>query len=500
MPTERGDTSAAVGGTGTDVPSTFDQTSLNGVTTTGNAKLVVRDATQIDVIDTNSYFTKTTVEGCLEEIAQATLGVINWGVINGTLSDQTDLQAALDAKVDDTEIASVDGTAEASKLFKLDANSDVSGINDLVADGDIEAQVVVANTLFTGQDAILTGDIDASTGTIDTLDGTDATFDSIVVPAGTPYDHQNLVINGNMIVAQAGNNWAAAASGTHPTDMWEFLTGGTTAVFDLYNGGSDFPADTGLVRTLEAYVNTVDTSIAAGDFSFLSYRMEGKDYHKLLSSSHYTVSFWLKTANAETICVAFRNDALNRSYVKEVSSPAATWTKHTLVIPRDTVGTWLTDNNIGLDITFSMVVGSTFQGSADTWQAGNYIGTSNQTNVARLANGSLQVTGLKLQPGQIATPFNHEPMALTQIMCRRYYNRLSSNIPLLIRSTTDTDRLTDWHFPIQMRATPTVTGTVSSGTFTSYSGTSDFMARFGTAAGNTTSQRWCTLVEADARL
>ena len=165
MPTERGDTSAPIGGTSTDVPSTFDQTSLNGVTTSGNAKLVVRDATQIDVIDTNSYFTATTVEGCLEEIAQATLGVINWGAINGTLSNQTDLQAALDAKVDDTEIASVDGTAEASKLVKTDANKDITGLNELTLTDDINA----VNGVFSG-------DIDAATGTIDTLDGTTGTI------------------------------------------------------------------------------------------------------------------------------------------------------------------------------------------------------------------------------------------------------------------------------------------------------------------------------------
>jgi len=72
MPVERGDSDATVGGIAADDPSTFEQSSLRGTTSTGNARLIVRDATQIEVIDTNNYWTALTVEGVLDEIAGLT--------------------------------------------------------------------------------------------------------------------------------------------------------------------------------------------------------------------------------------------------------------------------------------------------------------------------------------------------------------------------------------------------------------------------------------------
>jgi len=72
MAVERGDSNATVGGTSTDTPSTFEQSTLKGTTTTGNARLIVRDATQIEVIDSYNYWTSNTVEGVLDEIANLT--------------------------------------------------------------------------------------------------------------------------------------------------------------------------------------------------------------------------------------------------------------------------------------------------------------------------------------------------------------------------------------------------------------------------------------------
>ena len=89
MPVERGDSGSPVGGTSTDVPSTFEQSTLKGTTSTGNARLIVRDATQIQVIDTNNVWTSLTVEGVLDEIAGLT------GLDSG-IQDQIDALVAVD--------------------------------------------------------------------------------------------------------------------------------------------------------------------------------------------------------------------------------------------------------------------------------------------------------------------------------------------------------------------------------------------------------------------
>ena len=147
MAVERGDSDATVGGISVDNPSTFEQSSLRGTTETGNARLVVRDATQIDIIDTLAYFTSNTVEGALQELAayntlndaditslqgqitsndsdisaldgrvtvnetdidNLVVGQFYWGNIIGTLSNQTDLQDALDLKSDITYVDTQD--------------------------------------------------------------------------------------------------------------------------------------------------------------------------------------------------------------------------------------------------------------------------------------------------------------------------------------------------------------------------------------------------------
>lgn len=102
MPIERGDSIQTPGASPNDDPSTFEQNTLNGTTTTGNASVVVRNATAITIVDTPNYFTSTTVEGALgelvDDITNLQIGQTSWGLIDGTLSDQTDLQAALDLK------------------------------------------------------------------------------------------------------------------------------------------------------------------------------------------------------------------------------------------------------------------------------------------------------------------------------------------------------------------------------------------------------------------
>ncbi len=94
MAVERGDSTAPIGGTSNDTPSTFEQSTLAATTSTGNARLIVRDATQIEVIDTGNFFISQTVEGVLAEIAGLT-------GLDSSIQDQID---AIVIRVTDNEL------------------------------------------------------------------------------------------------------------------------------------------------------------------------------------------------------------------------------------------------------------------------------------------------------------------------------------------------------------------------------------------------------------
>ena len=110
MPVERGDSSSPVGGTSSDVPSTFEQSTLKGTTTTGGARLIVRDATQIQVIDTSNYWTALTVEGVLEEIA----GLAG---LDSAIQDQIDALTIRVAANETDKVAKAGDTMTGSLLF-----------------------------------------------------------------------------------------------------------------------------------------------------------------------------------------------------------------------------------------------------------------------------------------------------------------------------------------------------------------------------------------------
>jgi hypothetical protein len=426
MATERGDSSAAVGGTPTDVESTFEQSSLNGTTATGNAKLVVRDATQIEMIDTLNLFTATTVEGGLQEIANATLGNITWGVINGTLSNQTDLQAALDLKVDDTEVASVDGTAEASKLFKTDSNKDITGLNEVTLTDDINAVNAVLSGDVNSVNVVATGDIDASTGTIDTLDAT-----SIHVETGSVY-RRNVIRNGCMSVAQRGTSIVSPTSGAYTLDGWRFWDNGGGAVTVTQSTDAPTIAQAGrkISHSLKLDVTTADTSIAAGDYYMVAHEIEGHTYAAIAGSTA-TVQFWIKSTKTGTMGVSVHNSGYDRSYASNITiNSANTWEQKSIQIPlTEEGGTWDYTNGAGLRLYFDLKSGSTYQtADLDQWNSAEYHGSSAGTNFMDNVANDIYITGVQLAPSNVITDLEIVTYQEMLDECKRYAQQLLTGV------------------------------------------------------------------------
>lgn len=139
-----------------------------------------------------------------------------------------------------------------------------------------------------------------------------------------------------------------------------------------------------------------------------------------------TASHWAKTSLANyNYGVALRNSAGDRSYVHICNVPvAATWTQCVFTTVGDVTGTWLTAQGaLGLRMTITLSGGSTFQGSADSWQAGTAQTTAAQTQFTDTANATFETTGWKIERGAMATPYLEDPMQVLISKLQRYYRK-----------------------------------------------------------------------------
>jgi hypothetical protein len=263
---------------------------------------------------------------------------------------------------------------------------------------------------------------------------------------------RNRIINGDMRIAQRGTSFAAITSQAYSLDRW--IWGQNGAMACTVSQSSDVPNDT-FQSSYKVDVTTVDTSIATGDFADISQSIEGYNVRDLIGTT-FTVSFWVKSPKTGVHCVAFRNagPTPDRSHIKEYTvTTANTWEYKTLTVSGGliTTGTWDWTNGAGLLINFTLTCGTTFQTTADTWQTGNFIATANQVNVMDNTSNDFFLTGVQLEPGSVATPFERRPIGTELALCQRYFCQQRAHA----QSPAIGFTIVPIYFPVAMRATPT---------------------------------------------
>ena len=265
---------------------------------------------------------------------------------------------------------------------------------------------------------------------------------------------RNRIINGNFDIAQRGTSFAAIASAAYSLDRWAFGYAG--AMVCTVTQSTDVPNNT-FQSSYKVDVTTVDSSIAAGDYAFISQKIEGYNVRDLIGTT-FTVSFWVKSPKTGVHCVSFSNSGQNRSYIKEYTIAAVnTWEYKTVTVTGGliTAGTWNWTNGEGLEVGFALATGSTYQTTSDAWQTGDFLGTANQVNVMDNTANDFFLTGVQLEPGAVATPFERRPIA-ELASCQRYFcstifnNRFNAAGGSHINESAI-------YWPVQMRAAPTVT-------------------------------------------
>ena len=151
-----------------------------------------------------------------------------------------------------------------------------------------------------------------------------------------------------------------------------------------------------------------------------------------------------------------------RSYPFSFSlSVPSTWKKIAITVPGDTSGTWaMSGNGGGAYLRFDLGSGATYRATAGAWTNGNLVGATGAVNPVN--NGTFNITGVKLEIGSIATPFNRQSLTKSMADCQRYYQIGNAGMNTFGQACVPLGATIP--FPVLMRASPTVVfGTVSSG-------------------------------------
>ena len=282
---------------------------------------------------------------------------------------------------------------------------------------------------------------------------------------------KNLLINGGMAISARGTSFADPSDDTYSLDRMHIFNsndGATTITQD-----TTVPSGKGFYNSLKLDCTGTDGTIAAGQYLTLSQRIEGFNNNVLeygtSSAKTVVVSFYAKSNLTGTFCYSVRNNAVNRSFVKEFSLASAnTWERISFTIPGDTSGTWLANNGIGANHQISFSMGSTYHGTANQWNSSNVVATSNIVNFLSSTNNEFFITGWQVEIGTSApTAFEHEEISTTVRKCQRYYIRWQStganNWPRFFQpSYVDNGYVSGtFSFPAQMRGIPSIafTGT-----------------------------------------
>jgi hypothetical protein len=176
---------------------------------------------------------------------------------------------------------------------------------------------------------------------------------------------------------------------------------------------------------------TADASPAAADLCFFQQQIEGQNVQHFAkgtsAATQLTLSFWVKSNVTGTYIVMLYDGDNNRSVSKSYTiNASATWEKETIVFPADTTGVLDNDANSSLTLRFELADGSNYTSGTLQTSWGSYVAANEsvgQVNLASAINNYWQITGVQLEAGSVATPFEFEPFETTLRKCQRYYEK-----------------------------------------------------------------------------
>jgi len=279
--------------------------------------------------------------------------------------------------------------------------------------------------------------------------------------------NRNLVINGSMVVSQrATSSTGITTAGYYTVDrqQTEINNAGTWTMTQ----SDDVPDGEGFAKSFKYDCTTADTSLDASHYFIHRYSIEGQDLQQLMYGTSFakpvTISFFVKSNKTGTYICELQQLATDGSYPRSgkafTINSANTWEKKTVTINGNTAKFIPDSNARGMDIMIWMGAGTDF--TSGTFNAGNSWTTTNNeragaltVNIADNTANEILFTGLQMEIGDLASPFEFEDYGITLAKCQRYTLTLGG-LALSKMREADRYRANTYQFGRTMRAAPTI--------------------------------------------
>ena len=287
--------------------------------------------------------------------------------------------------------------------------------------------------------------------------------------------NRNKIINGAMTIDQR-NAGAAVVNGGFVVDRFQTILTAITSLTSSSQRVTDVPAGSGFNNSYRVTVTSAATAYGSGGRFGLLQRIEGFNTADLMfgtaSASPVTLSFWVRASVTGTYSVGLLNNDSTRAYPATYTiNTANTWEYKTITVPGETTGTWLTDNGRGIQLEFCLGADSSRLGTANAWNSAFVVGATGTTLLSNTLNATWQITGVQLEAGDTATPFEHRSYGQELALCQRY---LQYSLYYFEYAMGAVGSLAGpvVSLPVSMRASPTFTQISTAGSNTTISGPS----------------------------
>jgi len=306
--------------------------------------------------------------------------------------------------------------------------------------------------------------------------GSELTVGQNAYPSVGPLSNRNLVINGAMNVAQRGNTVSSINSGTeyYTADRYRLdVSIGTWTSDRMTNSQGDTYESGSTERfshSMRLTCTTGQASPGATDTVKVVYFIEGQDAQQLdygtTNAKTMTLSFWVRASKTGTGTVELiQEDNSDKQFSASYTIYAAnTWEKKVITIPGDSSGVINNDNGRGLNVIWWLNSGSSFTGgSQGGWRAiANANRNSDNLAIGSASNDEWFLTGVQLEVGSKATPFEHRHIGTELALCQRYY-QVSFRMQCFAPNSNATNKVLSIPRPVVMRANPDEDATASTG-------------------------------------
>ena len=280
---------------------------------------------------------------------------------------------------------------------------------------------------------------------------------------------RNIVINGAMNVAQRGTSFTSVAGSAYHLDRYRTGMGDTSARFTVTQATAGL---NGFGNSLKYDCTTAESSLSNADARlFVTQRIEGQNLQQLKKGTSdaekVTVSFYVK-GNASATYMCELQDSDNSRTNGQTFAVTTSWNRIVLTFVGDTTGALDNDNALSFRLNFWFHSGSTYNGG--TFTSNQWTGTANErvgsiTSFFDSTDRTFFLTGVQLEVGSQATPFEHRSFGEELRLCKRYFETLPSGGKVFfgLNSNSSFSAYSNANviFKVEKRANPTITATTS---------------------------------------